>query len=192
MKNNRQNRCKLNIFLESIKSNSIVLLSLYAILLVLALFLEWSSSVAATTSQEYSTNIEPKKKSSPSSLTGGVSIRVLWAINDYKVAEGAAWSEEKARTMLFKPLEIDDNKIIFDGKTCLNVSFLKKEMDAGEYFHHSYLTTPQNLGIKDGEIQVIKTNCNLPGFAEYIHLKDGRLIVHLNGVFFYFAPNVNY
>ncbi len=201
MKNNLQNRCKLNGFPESIESDPIVftivfpiVFHLYAILLVLVLFLEWSSSLVAAPSKEHSTDSEPKKQSSPTSIGRGVSMRVLWTINDYKVGEGegSVWSEEEACDMLFKPLDIDDNKITFDGKTCLNVSFVKKEMSAGDYFRKSYRTTPQNLGIEEEEIQVIKTNCDLPGFKEYIRLKDGRLIIHLNGVFFYFSPNVNY
>ena len=38
----------------------------------------------------------------------------------------------------------------------------------------------------------MKTSCDLPGFAEYLRLKDRRLIIQVNGVFFYFTPVVDY
>jgi hypothetical protein len=65
-------------------------------------------------------------------------------------------------------------------------------VNAKEYLANAYRTTPQALDIKEERIEVVKTNCSLPGFAEYIRLKDRRLIIHLNGVFFYFEPAVNY
>jgi len=123
---------------------------------------------------------------------GGSSMRVLWTISGYKVGEGAVWGEEEARKLLFKPLDMDATKITFDGQTCHDVIFEKKTVTAKEYFANVYRTTPQALDIKEELIEVVKTNCNLPGFAEYIRLKDRRLMIHLNGVFFYFEPTVNY
>ena len=123
---------------------------------------------------------------------GSVSMRVLWTISGYKVGEGAVWGEEEARKLLFKPLDIDATKITFDGQTCHDVIFEKETVKAKEYLANAYRTTPQALDIKEELIEVVKTNCRLPGFAEYIRLKDRRLIIHLNGVFFYFRPSVNY
>jgi hypothetical protein len=124
--------------------------------------------------------------------SGGVSMRVLWTISKYKVGEGAVWGEEEAHKLLFKPLDIDTDKIIFDGQTCRDVIFEKRMVNVKEYLDHAYRTTPQALGIEEERVEVVRTNCNLPGFAEYVRLKDRRLIIHLNGVFFYFEPAVNY
>jgi len=124
--------------------------------------------------------------------SGGVSMRVLWTISEYKVGEGAVWGEEEARKLLFKPLDIDADKITFDGQTCRDVIFEKKMVNAKEYLDQVYQTTPQVLGIGQERVEVVKTNCKLPGFAEYMRLRDRRLIIHLNGVFFYFKPAVNY
>ena len=119
-------------------------------------------------------------------------MRVLWTISEYKVGEGAVWGEEEARKLLFKPLDIDADKITFDGQTCRDVIFEKKMVNAKEYLDQVYQTTPQVLGIGQERVEVVKTNCKLPGFAEYMRLRDRRLIIHLNGVFFYFKPAVNY
>jgi hypothetical protein len=133
-----------------------------------------------------------ERLSSPPSVRGGVSMRVVWTISGYKVGESALWGEEDARKLLFKPLDIDANKIAFDGKTCRDVIFEKEKANAKEYLHRVYHTTPGALGIEDEVVEVVKTNCDLPGFAEYMRLRDRRLIIHLNGVFFYFKPAVNY
>ncbi len=130
--------------------------------------------------------------SSPLVRSRGISMRVLWTVAKYKVGEGAAWGEEDARKLLFKPLDMDATKITFDGQTCRDVIFRKEMVEAKEYLANVYRTTAQALGIQEKRIEVVKTNCNLPGFAEYIRLPDRRLIVHLNGVFFYFEPAVNY
>jgi len=124
--------------------------------------------------------------------SGGVCMRVLWTISKYKVGEGAFWGEEEARKLLFKPLDIDVDKITFDGQTCRDVVFEKRMVNAKEYLANVCRTTPQALGIEEEIVEVVKTNCDLPGFAEYIRLKDRRLIIHLNGVFFYFEPAVSY
>ena len=125
-------------------------------------------------------------------VSGGVSMRVLWTVSEYKVGEGAAWGEEEARKLLFKPLDIDAARITFDGRTCRDVIFQREKVNAKEYVDRAYRTTPQALGIQEEAVEVVKTNCDLPGFAEYIRLKDRRLIIFLNGVFFYFTPAVNY
>ena len=132
------------------------------------------------------------RKSSQFVRRGGASMRVLWTISEYKVGEGAVWGEEEARKLLFKPLDIDATKITFDGQTCHDVIFERKIVNAKEYLANFYRTAPQALKIDEEFIEVVKTNCYLPGFAEYIRLKDRRLVIHLHGVFFYFEPAVNY
>jgi len=123
---------------------------------------------------------------------GGVSMRVLWTVSEYKVGKGAVWGEEEARKLLFKPLDIDATQITFDGRTCRDVIFHRDKVNAKEYVDRAYRTTPQALGIEEETVEVVKTNCTLPGFGEYVRLKDRRLIIYLNGVFFYFTPAVTY
>ncbi len=119
-------------------------------------------------------------------------MRVLWTVSEYRLGTNAVWGNEEARKLLFKPLDIDANSITFDGKTCRNVIFKKETVKAKEYLDNLFHTTPQTLGIEDETVEVIKTDCNLPGFAEYLRLRDRRLVIHINGVFFYLEPAVNY
>ena len=119
-------------------------------------------------------------------------MRVLWTVSEYKMGNNALSSEKDARAMLFKPLDITATTITFDGKACRDVTFKKETLKTEEYLSLTFQTTSQELGIAQEAVDVIKTNCDLPGFGQYLRLKDRRLVIYLNGVFFYFEPNVNY
>lgn len=94
--------------------------------------------------------------------------------------------------MLFKPLDIDATTITFAGTACTDVLFQKETVDLKEYLDSTYHTTPQALGIADETAEVVKTNCSLRGFSEYLRLQDRRIVINVNGVFFFFTPAVNY
>jgi hypothetical protein len=138
----------------------------------------------------------PQIKSADASSTtaagGGGTMRVLWTVSEYKVGTNAIWEKEEARKLLFKPLDMDANSITFDDKSCRDVIFNKETVKTQEYLDNSFEISPLSLGIKDEVVEVVKTNCSLPGFAEYMRLKDRRLVIHINGVFFFFEPAVNY
>ena len=121
----------------------------------------------------------------------GKGMRVLWTVSAYKISFGGEWGENEARSLLFKPLDIRSSSITFNGQTCQGISFKSEIVDTEKYLSERYQTTPQMLGIPEATIQVIKTNCQLPGFSEYIRLTDRRLIVWIEGVFFVFEPTVN-
>ena len=120
----------------------------------------------------------------------GISMRVLWTVSGYVIGKGSDWGEQDAKALLFKPLDINDTEITFDGQVCKNINFRKETVYAAEYLSSAWQSTPQTLGIKDQELQVFKTDCALPGFQEYMRLGDGRLVVPINGVFFFFEPAV--
>ena len=120
----------------------------------------------------------------------GVAMRVLWTVSNYVIGRNASWDEQAAQALLFKPLDINDTQIIFDGKACQGVSFQQSTVNAADYLSSTWQTTPTELGIEVTELQVFKTNCGLPGFQEYMRLGDGRLIVPIKGVFFFFQPAV--
>lgn len=123
---------------------------------------------------------------------GGVAMRVLWTVSGYKMGHDPLWGEKDARAMLFKPLDITATAITFDGRTCRDVTFRQETLKTKDYLASVFHTTPQTLGIAEEVVEVVKTNCSLPGFGQYLRLKDRRLIIYLNGVFFYFEPVINY
>lgn len=142
--------------------------------------------------EEQSPMLKTEGSAPPFPAGHGISMRVLWTITEYKAAKGAVWGEEEARRLLFKPLDMDATRITFDGQTCQAVIFKRESVNTKRYLRRVYHTTPQALGINEETVEVVKTNCTLPGFREYIRLKDRRLVIHINGVFFYFEPAVSY
>ena len=125
-------------------------------------------------------------------MNEGVAMRVLWTVSAYHLDKDSVWGEAEARSMLFKPLDISSSTITFNGQSCHDVTFSNEKVNTGQYLEKRYQTTPQALDLDDGTITVIKTNCALPEFKEYIRLPDRRLIVAIHGVFFVFEPTVNY
>jgi len=130
-------------------------------------------------------------KLDPAQNSTGNVMRVLWTVSEYKIGFGGEWGENEARSLLLKPLDKRSSSITFNGQTCQGISFKSEIVDAEKYLSERYQTTPHMLGIPEETIQVIKTNCQLPGFSEYIRLKDRRLIIWIKGVFFFFEPTVN-
>jgi hypothetical protein len=145
-------------------------------------------SCATTEKSSAEDNIQPP----PQTMGGGVSMRVLWTVSGYRLCKNAVWGDEEARKLLFKPLDITSTTITFDGKKCSNVIFRKESVKTKEYLDNFFHITPQRIDIADETVDVIKTDCNLPGFAEYLRLRDRRLVIHINGVFFFLEPAVNY
>ena len=150
------------------------------------------STATATVAEGKSMVVKNEGASSPSTGGVGVSMRVLWTVSGYKMGNNPLWREKDAHAMLFKPLDITATTITFDGKTCRDVTFQKETLNTKDYLASAFHTTPQILGIAEDAVEVVKTNCSLPGFGQYLRLKDRRLVIYLNGVFFYFEPNVNY
>lgn len=118
----------------------------------------------------------------------GVTMRVLWTISGYVLGTNFNGDENIAKEMLFKELDINDTQIVFDGQTCDNVSFEKNTVNTADYLANTWKETSKALGIGLDEVEVVKTNCPLFGFQEYMRLDDGQLVVPFNDVFYFFTP----
>ena len=121
---------------------------------------------------------------------GGVSMRVLWTVSGYVLGKAPTMTEQEAKALLFTPLDIKETEIIFNGQVCKGVTFQQESVSTAEYLADVWQIKPLTLGIDDKEFQVIKTDCDIPGFRQYMRLSDRRLIVPINGVFFFFEPAV--
>jgi hypothetical protein len=175
------------------QKQTLTIMQLSFLFLVTALVFGCGTTVIASNTEGKSPALKTQSPTSAHSAGAGVSMRVLWTVSEYVIGPNAHWGEKEARQLLFKPLDITATSITFNGKTCRDIiTFKKEQIKAKEYLAHAYNTTPQALGIEGETIEVIKTNCNLPGFAEYLRLKDRRLVIQISGVFFYLKPAVNY
>lgn len=136
--------------------------------------------------------IPPDPNPTPPKTQTGESIRVLWTVAGYKISSDGQWGKNEAQALLFKPLDATSSSITFNGQTCREITFNRKTVDATPYFSQRWSITPKILGVSVNTVKIIKTDCHLPGFSEYVQLPDRRLIVRIKGVFFFLEPFVNY
>jgi hypothetical protein len=177
---------------EVFVKNRILVIAFCLFLLPLASFLGCEPTHPQKKKEESVLNSHNHPTAQNDAAKSGVSMRVLWSVSGYVIPEGNAATEQQARALLFKPLDIGESWITFDGKTCHNVTFTRETVQARDFLKTRFGTTPAALNIPDEPVVVFKTSCNLQGFTEYLRLQDRRLVIHRDGVFYYFQPAVNY
>lgn len=131
---------------------------------------------------------EPAAPPGPAAPAQAVSMRVLWTVSGYRQGKGSQWSEREAASFLFKPLDMTQSEITFDGRSCKGVRFQREQVAAARYLPLAWRVTPQELGLADREVEVVRTDCTLPGFQEYLRLSGNRLLIQVNGLFLFFDP----
>lgn len=183
----------------------------FSILVILTLTLTACTSDGVTggpggyeimqTAPPESTEVNPggegKQPGSPASaeivaLGEVTSMRVLWTVSQYVLGKDYLGDEESIKAFLAKPLDMNETEIIFDGQVCKGVVFQQEPVETADYLATIWKETPQSLGIEGLKADVIKTNCGLFGFKEYLRLEDRRLIVPFQGTYYFFDPFVNY
>jgi hypothetical protein len=108
------------------------------------------------------------------------------------LAESSQGEEIKAREKLFLTLDINESEIYFDGQVCVGVKFQEETVNTADYLSSSWQISPEALDIAEfQQVQVIKTNCSLFGFKEYLRLSDSRLILREGDAFYFFEPVYN-
>ncbi len=118
-------------------------------------------------------------------------IRILWRVSDYILGKDFSGKEKDLEAWRAQGLDMNDTEIIFNKQVCKGVVFTKEQANAADYLSTRWHESPDSLGIDGIGIEVIKTNCSLFGFAEYLRLDDSRLVVPYSGAWFIFEPNVN-
>jgi hypothetical protein len=174
------------------RKKTLIILQLFFLFFATSVVLGCGTTGFASSKEGKSPMLKPESASPPAASGKGVSMRVLWTVSRYVITPDAQWQKEDADKLLFKPLDITATSITFNGKTCRDVIFKKEKTNTKEYLENILHATPQALGIEEEIIEVIKTNCALPGFDRYMRLKYGRLAICINGVFFFFEPAMNY
>jgi hypothetical protein len=122
----------------------------------------------------------------------GVSMSVKWSVTGHVLGKTSGWTEQDAQALLFKTLNVTDTEIDYDGQVCRDITFQWATANPSEYLARVWKTAPRDLRIDAQALEVIKTNCDIPGFNEYMRLPNGRLIVPIRGAFFFFDPLVAY
>ena len=120
--------------------------------------------------------VDPQINAHAGNSSSGMVLKILWTVSSYHFGKNADWGVAEAQNMLFKPLHVDRSSITFDGKSCQNITFQEETVDTEEYFLNTYQINPDVFAYNDDTVKVIKTNCTLDGFSEYVRLRDRRLL----------------
>ncbi|MFO7568887.1 MAG: hypothetical protein R6W75_03735 [Smithellaceae bacterium] len=136
--------------------------------------------------------LQAKSPTLQDTAKSGVSMRALWTVSGFFIPTDSDATQEQARTLLFKPLDIGESWITFDGKTCHNLTFTHETVNPQDVAKSYFGAIPEASGNTDIALNIVKTDCDIHGFSEYLRLKDRRLVIKRDGVFFYFQPAVDY
>jgi hypothetical protein len=122
----------------------------------------------------------------------GVSVQALWRVEGYIQGPDATMPPAEILAYQGRQLDMDDTSITFAGKTCTGITFNRHRTDTPTYFSEKLHIHQDDISYPSPTIGVIRTNCALEGFAEFIRLDDRRLLVTVQGVIFILMPNIIY
>jgi hypothetical protein len=111
-----------------------------------------------------------------------------WVASRYVIGQTAAMDSAQAAAIVSQPVEILAKEIQFQGQVCTNLVTQAETVKTMDYLAETWKATPEMLSIQQADLKVIKTNCDIPGFQEYMLLDGGKLMIGLDGVFFEFVP----
>lgn len=116
--------------------------------------------------------------------------RTLWTVTDYFITKNSIHGDSQAQSMMFKPLDMSDTSITFDGRMCHVSEFEWITVDLGTYVQKSLSITVDDMGISDQKVEIIKTDCDIPGFSEIVRFADMRLMVVIDGICLFLEPDI--
>ncbi|WP_045212885.1 hypothetical protein [Desulfonatronovibrio magnus] len=120
------------------------------------------------------------------------SMRSLWSVTAYAPGKAPDMDETEARDMLFMPLDMDEKKIIFAGQKCEGVDFDRQTGSLEEYLGEKHGFGPGYIGLEEQKATIVRTNCGMEGFSEFLRLDDRRIVLEIRGMFFILEPVVDY
>lgn len=126
---------------------------------LLCLFLSGCTAHTTATTQEGASTIS--------------SMRVLWRVGRVEQActDGASCGGSFAPGT---PLDITASSITFGDRSCTGVRFERSSASLADFLGPE-CATPS--GLSPTAVTVFRSDCDIPGFAEYARLPDGRLLL---------------
>ena len=108
-----------------------------------------------------------------------------WIIEDYKFGSISSMDEETAESYIGKEVLFHQKLVAIGDDYCLDPSFKIKNVNTSDYLIYQYKTNPEFLNIEQDEIQIVSVVSKEQFFNEFIKESEERVIVNIDGVFFY-------
>ncbi len=148
----------------------------YLFISILVLIILFLTSCNVVNMEISDTIIAPKNESLP--------ISGKWIIEDYKSStEGEG--EETIKSYLGKEALFHEDLVALGEEYCEEPIFKIKNVNTWDYLLYQYKTSPDFLNIDKDKIQIVSIMSKDQFFYEFIKESDDRIIVNIDGVFFY-------
>lgn len=108
-----------------------------------------------------------------------------WIIEDYVIRATSVMDEEMANSYLGMEGLFHKELVAIGDNYCLDPSYKIKNVDTDEYLIYQYKVNPEFLNIDKEEIQIVSIRNNDQFFNEFIKISEDKIIVNIDGVFFY-------
>jgi hypothetical protein len=149
------------------------------VLLLLFLFLA-TLSLSSCTSLDTGTLI---KIASPSN--GNVPLYGEWEVYSFKLGSPNIVPSEQASSWIGKKAVFAENAAVIGEEYCTEPMYKIKNVNLVSYLLYQYKINPDYLNIQDEDIQAVSITSEGQYFHEFIKLGDSKIIVNIDGVFFF-------
>lgn len=148
------------------------------ILFILVVIITVFTASCGVNNVELSENI-----SAPENLN--IPIEGTYVVDDYKLSTISDMSKDEADGYIGKEAVFSKDLVAIVDDLCYEPTFKIKNVKTNEYLIYNYKTNPELLNISDEEIQVVTITCENQFFNDFIKISEDRVIVNINGVFFF-------
>lgn len=149
----------------------------YLLIIILITIILFITSCSAGNIEIGDTIMAPKNESLP--------IYGKWVIEDYKVTVEEEEVEEIVKYYMGKDALFHEDLVVLGDDCCKDPIFKTKNVNTWDYILYHYKTNPDFLGIEKDKIQIISITSEDQFFYEFIKESDDKIIVNIDGVFFY-------
>lgn len=149
-----------------------------AILVFIAIILLFSMSSCEYTNFETSEKIVAPNNSLPP-------ISGKWEVEKYKRANTNGLTDEELDEIVGSEALFHEKVVVIGNDFCLDPSYKLKNVNTLDYLLYQYKINPDFLDIKSKKILVVSMTCEEQYYYEFIKVTDDKMIVNIDGVFFY-------
>ncbi|MEE4240888.1 MAG: hypothetical protein V2I36_05450 [Desulfopila sp.] len=122
----------------------------------------------------------------------GITTRPLWRVDGFIPKSNSTIGKNEILSYQGRSLDMVENAITFDGRSCSPIIIKRYQADTARYLSQQLHIHPKDAEYHSPTLEVIKTNCHIEGFDEFVRLNDRRLLVPVGEVVLVFLPIVNY
>ncbi len=115
-----------------------------------------------------------------------------WQLYSYAYGPVHAVTEEQANAQISKKALFTPTSITFSDQSCDNVTYTARYVNPADYLQQTYQAPPETIYLGQENMDIITTNCTIPGFSDIIRLTtihNTTLIINQDGVFYFMYQN---